>query len=75
MAEALPLLIKGLHDLRGTGTGLDVTFHLGFLGSAYRQAGRFDDSLRNLEEGLAVAGKNDERFYESRLHRLKGELL
>ncbi len=73
--EAVPLLLKGLQDLRDTGTGLDLTIHLGFLASAYGQAGRFDNSLQTLDEGLAVAGKSDERFYEAELHRLKGELL
>ena len=52
---ALPLLIKGLRDLGETGTGLDLTLHLGFLGSAYGQAGRFEDGLQALDEGLAVA--------------------
>jgi predicted ATPase len=73
-AEALPLLIKGLRDLRATGTSLDLTLHLGFLGSAYAQAGRFEESLQTLDEGLAVAGRNDERFYEAELYRQQGEL-
>jgi predicted ATPase len=73
-SEALPLLLKGLHDLRATGTGLDLTFHLGFLGAACTRAGRFEDAVKALNEGLAVAEKSDERFYEAELHRLKGEL-
>jgi TOMM system kinase/cyclase fusion protein len=73
--EALPQLLKGLHDLRATGAGLDLTLHLGFLGDAYTQAGRFEDAVKSLDEGLAVAEKSDERFYEAELQRLKGELL
>jgi class 3 adenylate cyclase/predicted ATPase len=73
--EALPLLLKGLHDLRATGAGLDLTLHLGFLGGACTQAGRFEDAAKALDEGLAVADKSDERFYEAELHRLQGELL
>jgi predicted ATPase len=73
--EALPQLQKGLHDLRATGAGLDLTLHLGFLGDAYTQAGRFEDAVKALDEGLAVAEKSDERFYEAELQRLKGELL
>jgi class 3 adenylate cyclase/predicted ATPase len=73
--EALPLLVKGLHDLRATGAGLDLTLHLGLLGGAYTQAGRFEDAMKPLDEGLAVAETSDERFYEAELHRLKGELL
>jgi serine/threonine protein kinase/predicted ATPase len=73
--EALPLLLKGLQDLRATGTGLDMTLHLGFLGEAYKRAGRYQDAVKAFDEGLAVAEKTDERFHEAELHRLKGELL
>ena len=73
-AEALPLLVRGLDDLRATGDGLGFTLHLGFLGTAYTQAGRFDDGARALDEALALAEKTDERFYEAELHRLLGEL-
>ena len=45
------------------------------LGDAYTQAGRFEDAHEALDEGLAVAEKNDDRFQEAELHRLKGELL
>ena len=56
------------------GHGLGVTLHLGFLGTAYTQAGRFDDGARALDEALALAEKTEERFYEPELHRLRGEL-
>ena len=39
------------------------------------QARRFEDAHLALDEGLAIAQKNDERFQEAELHRLKGELL
>jgi hypothetical protein len=45
------------------------------LGDAYTKAGRFEDAHKVLNEGLAVAEKNDDRFQEAELHRLKGELL
>ena len=49
--------------------------YLGMLGDAYTQAGRFEDAHKALDEGLAVAEKNDDRCHEAELHRLKGELL
>jgi predicted ATPase len=73
-SEALPLLVKGLRDLRATGTGIDVTFHLGFLGRALTHAGRLEEAAKALDEGLAVAEVSGERFYEAELHRLRGEL-
>ena len=73
-AEALPLFVRELDDLRATGSVLGVTLHLGFLGTAYTQAGKFDDGARALDEALALAEKTDERYYEPELHRLRGEL-
>jgi predicted ATPase len=74
-AEAVPLLERGLDDLRAMGSKVGVTLHLGFLGTAYTQAGRFDDGARALDEALALAEKTDERYYEPELRRLMGELL
>jgi len=45
------------------------------LEEAYTQAGRFEDAFATLNEALAVVDKNDDRFHEAELHRLKGELL
>ena len=73
-AEALPLFVRELDDFRATGDVLGVTLHLGFLGTAHTQAGRFDDGARALDEALALAEKTDERVYEPELHRLRGEL-
>ena len=73
--EALPLLLKGIDAFRASGAELTLPFQLSTLGDAYTQAGRFDDARRALDEGLAIAEKNDERCQEAELHRLKGELL
>jgi adenylate cyclase len=45
------------------------------LAEAYTQSGRFGDALAALNEGLAIAEKNDDRVQEAELQRLKGELL
>ena len=72
-AEALPVFERQLSDFRALGM-VGLTIHLGFLGTAYTQAGRFDDGARELDEALAHADKTDERLYEPELHRLRGEL-
>ena len=72
-AEALPLYERQLSDFRASG-GLGLSTHLGFRGTAYTQAGRFDDGARELDEALALADKPEERLYEPELHRLRGEL-
>jgi len=74
-AEALPLLQKGYSALQATGTGVRVPSYLAILGDAYTRSARFEEAHRALDEGVAVAVKNDERCHEAELHRLKGELL
>ena len=73
--EALPLLLKGFSAFRATGAEVRVPSYLGLLGDAYTQSARFEDAHKALDEGLAVAEKNDDRCHEAELHRLKGELL
>jgi predicted ATPase len=73
--EALPLLRKGHEAFRATGAELTLPFQLCTLGAAYVQTGRFDDARKALNEGLAIAEKNDERCQDAELHRLSGELL
>ena len=64
-----------MKEFRGTGAELRVPYYLGMLGEAYTQAGRFEEAFAALNEALAVVDKNDDRFHEAELHRLKGELL
>jgi class 3 adenylate cyclase/tetratricopeptide (TPR) repeat protein len=74
-AEALPFLQKGLDSFRATGAELRVPYYLSMLGNAYLRLRCFEDSLSTINEGLAVAEKNDDRFQQAELHRLRGELL
>ena len=73
--EALALLLKGFSAFRATGAKVRVPSYLGMLGDAYTQTARFEDAHKALNEGLAVAEKNDDRSHEAELHRLRGELL
>jgi serine/threonine protein kinase/predicted ATPase len=73
--EALPLLQKGHAAFRASGAELTLTFQLSVLGEACTQAGRFEEARQALDEGLAIAEKNDERIRLAELHRLKGVLL
>jgi serine/threonine protein kinase/predicted ATPase len=73
--EALPLLLNGFGAFRATGAEVRVPAYLSMLGDAYTQSARFEDAHQALDEGLAVAEKNDDRCHEAELHRLKGELL
>ncbi len=74
-AEALPLLVRGFNAFRATGAEVRIPAYLGLLGDAYTQSARFDDARAALNEGLAVAEKNDDRCHEAELFRLQGELV
>ena len=73
--EAIPLIRKGIDAWRATGAELILPVQLSALADAYTRARRFEDARLALDEGLAIAQKNDERFQEAELQRLKGELL
>ena len=72
---ALPIMLKGFSAFRATGAGVRVHYYLGILADAYTQLGRHAEARQALDEGLAIAVKSDDRFFEAELHRLKGELL
>ena len=74
MDEGLRLLQKGLDAYRATGAGLGLPYYLSLLMEVFRQAGRFADARRAFDEAILLVEKNDERFQEAELHRLRGEL-
>ena len=47
---------------------------LGALALGYERNGQTGEGLKVIDEALVLAEKNEERFYEAELHRLKGEL-
>jgi predicted ATPase len=73
-AEAIPLLLKGLSAFKATGAEIRIPCYLGIIGHAFTLDARFQEAHEVLNEGLAVAEKNDNRTHEAELHRLKGEL-
>jgi adenylate cyclase len=48
---------------------------LGFMASAYGQAGQWEEGLRRVDEGIALGEATLERVYAAELWRIKGELL
>jgi adenylate cyclase len=45
------------------------------LGEIYQAAGKVNEALAAVEEGLEIAVRNNDCHYDADLHRLKGELL
>lgn len=75
VAESLEQIQVGLPTYRATGAGLALPYYLSYLADAHHQAGNLDDSLNALQEALAVAAKDNDRFHEAELLRLKGEVM
>jgi tetratricopeptide (TPR) repeat protein len=50
------------------------TVYLTWLAKGYGGAGRVEEGLATIAEALRLVEKNDERFYEAEVYRLRGEL-
>lgn len=75
MERGLHLLEQGLEAYRITGAELGLPYYLSMLADARTRLGRFAEAGAALNEAIVLAEKNDERFQEPELYRLKGELL
>jgi predicted ATPase len=74
LQEALPEVLKDVDAYRATGSEMHLPYYYSMLSDAHTQTGRFGEALRALDEGLALAEKNDDRSQEAELHRQKGEV-
>ena len=73
--QGLQLLQKGLEAYRATGAQLGLPYYLSMLADACTQMGQFAEAGAALSEAIMLVEKNEERFQEAELYRLKGELL
>jgi len=75
VAQGLAEFSQGLSAYKATETELSLTFFLALFADALTTAGLCDQAMDSLNEALALAERTGERYYESELHRLKGELI
>ena len=73
--EGIVQLRQGLAVYRATGAEAFSTYYLALLTEAYTQGGQTEEGLSAVTEALALVHKNDERWWEAELYRLKGVLL
>ena len=71
--EGIGQLLEGLAGWRATGGELFQPYYHSLLAETYLNAGQDAVAVSVLDEGLALVQKNEERWSESELHRLKGE--
>jgi predicted ATPase len=74
-ADEIARILEGVAAYQGTGAESFRLYHLALLAEGYRATGQPDEGLGVIAGALTWADKTDERFYESELYRLKGELL
>jgi predicted ATPase/class 3 adenylate cyclase len=73
--EGLELLTAALADIRATGAVTSVPFFLTMLAGALGNAGRPTEGLKQLDEAVRQIEATNERWSESDVHRVRGELL
>jgi len=73
--DAVPALQEGVAMYRATGAEMALPFYYYLVAKAHLNLGRFEEADDALREAFRFMEKNDDRFRESGLHRLRGELI
>jgi DNA-binding winged helix-turn-helix (wHTH) protein len=73
--DGLAEIGTGIASARRSGSVQFLPYLLGLHADACVRATRIEAGMAAAEEGLALIGRSGERFYESDLHRVRGELL
>ena len=73
-AHAVQTLISGITMYRSVGSKAFLPFFLSYLASAYADASQFDDAWRYIGEAITAVETTKERWCESDVHRIAGEI-
>ncbi|MFN8485710.1 MAG: AAA family ATPase [Anaerolineae bacterium] len=71
----LALLQDAIEALTATGARLRLPYYLSLLVRAHQRAGDLDGAMSAIERAFGEALRNNERWWDGELHRLRGELL
>jgi predicted ATPase len=74
-AEGIPLLLRGIADMRATGLNVMTPFALTTLAEVYGMAAQPEEGLNRLAEAAKLVETTQERWAEAETHRLRGTLL
>jgi class 3 adenylate cyclase/predicted ATPase len=75
LAQGIADIREGIASVRAKGTEYTVPTLFAWLAALCLAGGQMEQGLRALEEGLAMAERNEDRFSLPEFHRLKGEFL
>ena len=73
--DGIAQIEQGLRALRAAGAEIRRPYWLALLAAVYNIMGQPEAGLTVLTEALALVDRTGERWYESEIYRLKGELL
>ncbi len=73
-SDAVQVITTGLTALRATGAATFVPRHLSSLASAFTDLDQFDDAWRCISEAMAAMEKAKDKFVESEVNRIAGEI-
>ena len=73
--EGMDQMCEGIAASRAIGAAVTLPSSLASLAQAYGQAGKVEQALDLIDEGLGLVEENEERCWEAELHRLRGELV
>ena len=74
-AESIAEMHEAILRFTGSGARLRLPYYLALLGDACLRAHEIERGLHVLDEGMAAARGNNERWWDAELHRLRGDLL
>jgi predicted ATPase len=72
--EGMVQIREGAALVQATGARIWRPYRLSLLAEAHTKAGQVQGANDLLDEALTVAGKTKERYWQTELHRMKGEL-
>jgi predicted ATPase len=73
-SAAVPLIESGIATMRSTGATAYAPWYLSLLANAHAKLGQADDARRCIDEALAAMKTTDEKWCESEIHRIAGEI-
>jgi len=73
--EGIDLMLAGVSSFQATGAGLGGPFCLVMLAEAYLRAGRAEDGIAMLTNGLRLVGQYEDVFFDAEVSRVNGCLL
>lgn len=72
---SLARLRDAIRDFTETGARLRLPYYLSLLARACYKAGELEEGLAVIEQALSESLQNNERWWDTELHRLRGELM